>query len=282
MLAESVHSLADTGNQVLLMIGASRAKKEATPLHQFGYGREQYFWAFVVAIILFSLGAVFALVEGVEKVLNPHPIESPAWAIGTLLIAMVLEGWSFRTARHESLPLKGDGSWVQFIRRSKVPELPVVLLEDSGALIGLVCALVAIALSVVTDNGVWDGVGSLAIGTLLFFIACVLAIEMKSLLIGESADPAVEEQIVQAIEGSPSVVSVIHLRTEHLGPDDLLVAAKVEFQGDLVVRELADAVDEVEANVREQVPSARLLFIEPDIRREQPQGPPVGATAPDA
>src|SRR5262249_23728976 len=159
---------ADTGNQILLMVGASRAKKEATPLHPFGYGREQYFWAFVVAIILFTLGAMFAMYEGVEKILTPHEIESPQWAIGTLLVAMVLEGWSFGTARRESTGLKGDGSWAQFIRRSKVPELPIVLLEDSGALVGLVFALVAIVVSIITSNGVWDGVGSLAIGTLLF------------------------------------------------------------------------------------------------------------------
>jgi cation diffusion facilitator family transporter len=281
MLAESVHSLADTGNQVLLLVGAARARKEATPLHPFGYGRERYFWAFVVAIILFTLGAMFAMYEGVEKILNPHEIESPQWAIGTLLVAMVLEGWSFRTARHESTALKGNCTWVQFIRRSKVPELPVVLLEDSGALVGLVIALVAIVVSIVTENGVWDGVGSLVIGMLLFFIALVLAIEMKSLLIGEAADPAVEEQIVAAIEESDAVVSLIHLRTEHLGPEDLLVVAKVEFEGDLVMRDLADQVDVVEANIRARVPTARLLFIEPDVRREYPQGPPLAATAPD-
>jgi cation diffusion facilitator family transporter len=281
MLAESVHSLADTGNQVLLLFGAARAKKEATPLHPFGYGRERYFWAFMVAIILFTLGAMFAIYEGVEKILSPHELEAPAWAIGTLLVAIVLESWSFRTAMRESAELRGDSGWFQFIRRSKVPELPVVLLEDSGALVGLLAALIAITLSIVTGSGVWDGVGSLVIGSLLFVIALVLAVEMKSLLIGEAADPAVEEQIVIAIEESESVVSLIHLRTEHLGPEDLLVVAKVEFQGDLVVRDLADAVDDVEANIREKVPAARLLFIEPDVRREFPQGPPLAVTHPE-
>ena len=157
----------------------------------------------------------------------------------------------------------------------------MVLLEDSGALVGLLAALIAITLSIVTGSGVWDGVGSLVIGSLLFVIALVLAIEMKSLLIGEAADPAVEELIVTAIEESDSVVSLIHLRTEHLGPEDLLVVAKVEFQGHLVVRDLADAVDEVEANIRDKVPAARLLFIEPDVRREYPQGPPLATTHPE-
>jgi cation diffusion facilitator family transporter len=281
MLAESVHSLADTGNQILLMFGASRAKKEATPLHPFGYSRERYFWAFVVAIILFTLGAMFAMYEGVEKMIDPHEIDSPQWAIGTLLIAMVLESWSFRTAMRESAELRGDATWAQFIRRSKVPELPIVLLEDSGALLGLVVALIAITASIVTGNGVWDGVGSFVIGSLLFVIALVLAIEMKSLLIGEAADPVVEEQIILAIEESEPVISLIHLRTEHLGPEDLLVVAKVEFNGDLIMRDLADAVDQVEAAIRARVPEARLLFIEPDVRREYPQGPPLEVIIPE-
>lgn len=270
LLAEAVHSFADTGNQVLLLVGAHRAKREATPLHPFGFGRERYFWAFVVAIVLFTLGAAFAIYEGIEKVLHPHELESPQWAVGILVVAILLESLSFRTAIRESNKLRRQASWPSFIRNAKVPELPVVLLEDFGALVGLVLALVAVVLAIVTGNGVWDGVGSLCIGTLLGVIAVILAAEMKSLLIGESADPEIEEQIVVAIEESRSVVSLIHLRTEHIGPEELLVAAKVEFSPDLAVRDLAAAIDEVEGRLRGAVPTAEIVFIEPDVRRAAP------------
>jgi cation diffusion facilitator family transporter len=187
MLAESVHSVADTGNQVLLLVGGRRAQLVATRQHPFGFGRERFFWAFVVSIVLFTLGSGFALYEGIEKLLHPHELESAGWAIAILLVAIALEGFSFRTAVREARPLKGSSSWVRFIRRSKQPELPVVLLEDSGALVGLVLALSAVGLTIATGNPRWDGVGTTCIGVLLGAIAIVLAVEMKSLLIGESA-----------------------------------------------------------------------------------------------
>jgi cation diffusion facilitator family transporter len=267
MLAEAVHSVADTGNQGLLLLGGRRAAREPDPTHPFGYGRERYFWAFVVAIVLFSLGSLFAIYEAIHKLQHPEPIESPAWALGTLLIAMALESFSFRTAVHESKPLKRDLGWFEFIRRSKTPELPVVLLEDFGALVGLAFAFVAITTSVITHDGVYDGLGSLVIGLLLGAIAIVLAIEMKSLLMGETAEPEVEERIRDALTTAPSVHEVIWLRTQHLGPDELLVAAKVEFDLSLTVVELAGAIDVAEADVRAAVPSATYLFIEPDVRR---------------
>jgi cation diffusion facilitator family transporter len=267
MLAESVHSLADTGNQILLMLGGKRSKRAPTADHQFGFGRERYFWAFAVSIILFSLGSLFAIFEGIEKLLHPHEIESPAWAIGVLTVAIVLEGLSFRTAIGESKHIKGNATWPQFIRRSKTPELPIVLLEDLGALFGLVVALGAITVGILTENPRWDGVGTLTIGLLLGVIAVVLSIEMKSLLIGESADPAEEALITSAIESSPTVRSLIYLRTQHFGPEQLLVTAKIEFDEALTMRELADAIDAVEVAVREKVPSAHYLFIEPDVRR---------------
>lgn len=267
MLAESVHSFADSGNQVLLLVGGKRAKKEATPLHPFGYGRERYFWAFVVAIILFTLGALFAIYEGVHKIQHPEPIENAAWAIGVLTFAIALETLSFRTAVIEANHVRSNVSWPKFLKRSKIPELPVILLEDFGALLGLLLALIAVSLAIVTGNGVWDGVGSLCIGSLLFVIAVFLAIEMKSLLIGEAAAPEVETEIVMAIEESEPVVALIHLRTQHLGPDELLVSAKVEFGEDLRMQELATAIDVVEGNIRGRVPTARYLFIEPDIHR---------------
>jgi cation diffusion facilitator family transporter len=272
MLAESIHSLADTGNQGLLLLGGRRARKAPTAEHPFGFGRERYFWAFVVAVVLFALGSLFSLFEGYEKLVHPHEVESAGWAIGVLLGAIVLETFSFRTAIRESRPLKGDANWWAFIRRAKVPELPVVLLEDLGALIGLVLALGAVGLTVVTGDPVWDALGTLAIGVLLGVIAIVLAIEMKGLLIGESAAPQDLRRIEETIAGQSVVRRLIHLRTEHLGPDELLVAAKIEFDRDLTMSELADAVNQVERAVREEVPSARHMFLEPDIARGDGSG----------
>lgn len=284
MLAEGVHSTADTGNQILLLLGGKRAEKAPDAEHPFGFGRERYFWAFVVSIMLFTLGSLFAIYEAEEKLRHPdaHGLENPVFPIVTLLVALALEAWSFRTAIRESRPLKGRSSWAQFIRRSKNPELPVVLLEDFGALIGLVFALVAVVLTVVTGNAVWDGLGSLVIGLLLGAIAITLAIEMKSLLIGEAADPAEEDRIRGAIEASPHVRSLIFLRTQHFGPEQLLVTAKVEFVGSLDMGGLARAIDEVEVDIRAAVPIAHYLFIEPDIRRQVAGDATTAATvAPD-
>jgi len=267
MLAEGVHSLADTGNQALLILGGKKSLRAPTLDHPFGFGRERYFWSFVVSIILFSLGSLFAIFEAVEKILHPEHIESAAWAIGTLSVAILLETNSFRTAIKESKHVKGDASWMHFIRRSKTPELPVVLLEDLGALFGLVVALGAISIGILTDNPRWDGFGTLAIGLLLGAIAIVLSIEMKSLLIGESADPVEEERIKAAIESSSSVRGLIYLRTQHFGPEQLLVTAKIEFVETLSMAELARAIDDLEAKIRSTVKAAHYLFIEPDVRR---------------
>jgi len=269
LLAESIHSLADTGNQILLLIGGKRSAMAPTRLHQFGFGRERYFWSFVVSIILFSLGSMFALYEGVEKVLHPHPLESPSWAIGILAFSIVLEANSFRTAVTEAKHVKGNSSWNAFIRRSKSPELPVVILEDSGALLGLGLAMTAVVTAAITGNGVWDGVGSITIGLLLGVIAIVLAIEMKSLLIGESASPEDEARIAELIASSDSVTRVIAIRTQHIGPDDILVAAKVEFDGSLTMNSLASVIDTIEGRVRNAVPAATRIFIEPDIVRPE-------------
>jgi cation diffusion facilitator family transporter len=274
MLAESVHSLADTGNQALLILGSRRAAREPTPAHPFGHGRERYFWAFMVAVILFSLGSLFAIYEAIHKIQHPEPIESPAIALGTLLIGIALEGFSFRTAVVEARHVKDPSwSWPEFIRRTKSPELPVVLLEDTGALIGLVFAFAAVTIAAVTGNGIWDGFGSLVIGLLLGVIAIVLAIEMKGLLIGETASPAQEATIRRLIESAGAVHGLIWLRTQHLGPDELLVAAKVEFDPTLDMAGLARAIDDVEARVRAEVPIAEYLFIEPDVRRPPAPAP---------
>ncbi len=267
MLAESVHSVADAGNQGLLFLGGARARKTATPEHPFGYGRERYFWSFVVALVLFTLGGLFALYEGIEKLRHPHEIGSATVAFVILGVAIVVEIVSFRTAIRESRHVKGSESWWQFIRRSKTPELPVVLLEDLGALMGLVFAVIGLGLAEITGEPRYDAVGSIAIGVLLVVIAITLVIEMKSLLIGESASPAMLREIQQVIEGSSQVQRLIHMRTQHIGPDELLVAAKLAFDPDLEVPALAEAINEVEHRVRRSVPAARLIYIEPDMHR---------------
>ncbi|GAA4194468.1 MULTISPECIES: cation diffusion facilitator family transporter [Microbispora] len=267
MLAESVHSVADSGNQALLMLGGKQATKRSTRKHPFGYGRERYFYAFVVAVVLFTIGALFSLYEGWHKIADPHPVESPQWAFGVLVFAIVAEGFSFRTAIKESREHKGKESWVSFIRRAKAPELPVVLLEDFGALLGLVFALFGVAMAVITGNGMWDGVGSLVIGLLLAVIAVILAVETKSLLIGESAAPEMEKKICAALESAPEVSRVIHLRTLHLGPEELLVAAKIAVEHDDTASEVARGIDEAERRIREAVPIARVIYLEPDLYR---------------
>jgi cation diffusion facilitator family transporter len=266
LLAEAIHSVADTGNQGLLFLGGHRARKPATRLHPFGYGRERYFWAFVVALVLFSLGAVFALFEGIDKLLHPHAIEDPIVAYVVLAVAIALEALSFRTAMSEASKLRHRHSWWHFIRAAKSPELPVVLLEDSGALIGLTFAIVGITLSELTGEPAFDALGSMAIGLLLGVIAVVLAVEMKSLLIGEAAAPADEQAIADAIEADPEVERLIHLRTQHLGPEELLVAAKVELGVDSISR-LGAAIDTLERRIRAAVPTARVIYIEPDEYR---------------
>jgi cation diffusion facilitator family transporter len=269
MLAESIHSLADTGNQALLLVGGNKARKQATPAHPFGYGRERYFWAFAVALVLFSMGGLFALYEGIEKLRHPHEIDSPIVAVVILVLAIVLETFSLRTAVKEANHVKPpDMSWWKFIRTSKQPELPVVLLEDMGAELGLFAALGGVLMAHFTDNPRWDAAGSVVIGVLLIVIAVLLIIEMKGLLIGESASERDQAAILSSITSAPHVRSLIHIRTQHIGPDEILVAAKLEFDPDLELAELAGAINGAETRVREAVPAARLIYIEPDIRRQ--------------
>lgn len=281
MLAESIHSVADTSNQGLLLLGGRRAKRVADDRHQFGYGRERYFWAFVVAMVLFTLGGLYSIYEGVSKILHPHELTSIGWAIGVLLVAMVLEAFSFRTAIQESRKVKGERGWWQFVRSSRSPELPVVLLEDAGALIGLVFALTGVGLAAVTGNEIWDAVGTLCIGGLLIVIAGFLTVEMKSLLIGEAATEIHVDAIRKAVEECPEVVRVIDLRTQHIGPEELLVAGKLEFSPSLSTSGLAAAIDMAETAIRQTVPLAARIYLEPDVWREDhiptPDGPVAGA-----
>ena len=265
MLAEAVHSVADAGNQGLLALGGRRARRAATPLHPLGYGRARYFWSFVVAVVLFSLGGLFSLYEGWRKISDPHEVTSPIVAFVVLGAAIVFEAYALRTAMKHARPELNGRSWTQYIRTSRSPELPVLLLEDSGALLGLVFAITGIALALVTGNPIFDGLGTMAIGLLLVSIAIVLALEMKSLLIGEAAAPDDLVQIEAALTEGREVRRLIHMATQHLGPQELLIGAKVEFDAGLSVRELSAAINAAEQRVRAAVPSAKVLYIEPDV-----------------
>lgn len=266
MLAESVHSVADTGNQGLLLLGRRQARRAATPEHPFGFGRDRFFYSFVVALLLFSLGSVFAIYEGIHKLSAHEELTSPIVAVVILVVAIVLEGFSFRTAVHESRGLKGDATWWGFIRQSVNPELPVVLLEDTGALVGLVLALGGVGLSTLTGDPVWDAIGTICIGILLGAIAVILIVETKSLLIGEGARAPLVRTITGSLVGGP-VERVIHLRTQYLGPEELLVAAKIAVSSSLSTEVVAEAIDNAEARLRSAVPEARLVYLEPDLDR---------------
>jgi cation diffusion facilitator family transporter len=274
MLAEGVHSLADTGNQGLLLLGGRRAKKKADEEHPFGYGRERYVYAFVVSIILFSIGGVFSLYEGYEKLHDPHPLENAWLPIVVLVIAIGLEGFSFRTAIIESNHARGKDSIFQFIRHAKAPELPVVLLEDFAALIGLVLALSGVGLTIITGNPIFDAIGTLCIGILLVLVAIVLGIETKSLLVGEGANPADSAAIRAAINGNDEVEALIHMKTLYLGPEELLVAAKIAFPRTKSLYDVAESINSLEVSIRSAVPTARVIYIEPDVYRPPVDGNP--------
>jgi cation diffusion facilitator family transporter len=278
MLAESIHSVADSGNQALLLLGGKRSRRQATPEHPFGYGRDRYIYAFIVAIVLFSVGGLFALYEAWHKISDPHPIESWQWVpIVVLVVAVGLESYSFRTAIVESNHVRGSTNWVQFVRRAKAPELPVVLLEDAGALLGLVFALFGVVMTLITDNGIWDGIGTAMIGLLLVTIAVILALETKSLLLGEGAVPEDVRKIEQAILAGPGVERIIHMKTLYLGPEELLVAAKIAVPRSERADELAVHIDEAESRIRKALPIARVIYIEPDIFHPAAAGKAAGA-----
>lgn len=266
MLAEAVHSVADAGNQALLLLGGRRARRQATPLHPFGFGRERYIYAFIVSIVLFSVGGLFALYEAWHKFSDPHAITSWHWVpVTVLVVAIGMETVSLRTAIVESNAVRGTASWVRFVRRARAPELPVVLLEDIGALVGLIFALIGVGLTLITGDGIWDAVGTASIGLLLVSIAVVLAIETKSLLLGEAATADDQAAIETALTGGDGVERIIHMKTLHLGPDELLVAAKIAVAPGVAAGQLAETINAAEARIRSAVPIARVIYLEPDI-----------------
>ena len=270
MLSEAIHSVADSGNQVLLLVGNKRSKRGADEQHNFGYGRRRYVYGFVVAIVLFLVGGLFSLYEGWHKWQHPEPLEDWWIAVAVLFVAIALESFSFRTAIREANRSRGNRSMAKFVRDARQPELPVILLEDAGALVGLVFALLGVGLSVLTGDGRFDAMGAMAVGTLLVVIAIFLAMEMTAMLVGESALPEQVEAIRAALEGSEGVNRVIHLRTLHVGPDELLVAAKIAVTHGDTGAEIAKDIDAAEAAVRAAVPTATYIFLEPDLDRSTP------------
>ncbi len=271
MLSEAIHSMADSANQVLLLVGGKRSKRAADPTHQFGYSRVRYVYAFVVSIVLFLVGGIFSLYEGFHKFTHPEELRDVGIAFGVLLIAVALEAFSLRTAMGEANKSRGRRTLFRYVRDARQPELPVVLLEDSGALIGLVFALVGVGMATVTGDARWDGLGAMAVGTLLVVIAVFLAFEMASMLVGESALPEQEEALRAALAGTEAIDKVIHMKTLHVGPDELLVAVKVVFGEDDNAAQIAAGINEAEAAIRAAVPTARYVYIEPDLYK-QPTG----------
>ena len=265
MLAEGIHSSADSANQLLLLMGTQRAKREPSSKHPFGYGRERYFWSFVVALILFSLGSLFAIYEGIEKIRHPHALNNASWAIGILIFGIFIESFSFRTAIVEARTIKGESTWSKFVVRSKQPEIPVVLLEDAGALFGMVIALAAISLVKITGEPIWDGIGTLSIGVLLGVIAIILAREMHSLIIGEAASEKDLSKIVNIIDSNSQVAQLVEMRTQHLGPDEILIGVRVAFRENLQTKEIANLINQLEADIRIELKNAGPIFIEPEI-----------------
>lgn len=268
MFAEGIHSVADTGNQILLLLGGKRAKRKATPTHPFGYGRSRYIYAFMVSIVLFSVGGMFSILEGIEKLSHSHEL-TDAWIPLTVLgIAIVLESFSLRTALKAAKEERGRTSLYNFIRHAKSPELPVVILEDIAALLGLVFAFGGVGLTVLTHDAAWDAIGTLAIGALLIVVAIVLGIETSSLLVGEGATATDTEKIAKALRESHGVEDIIHMKTLYIGPDELMVAAKIAVKATDKARDITNAIDIAEANIRKAVPTALIIYLEPDILRK--------------
>ncbi|RLP06991.1 cation diffusion facilitator family transporter [Propionibacterium australiense] len=275
MLSEAIHSLADTGNQVLLLIGGKQGSRGPSETHPFGHGRQRYINAFLVSVILFSVGGLFAIYEAAHKAgevlagAGDEMMTSRWWwvPIAVLLVSAVAESLSLRTALAETREQRRGRGVIGFVRATKSPELPAVLLEDLAALAGLILALVGIVLTLVTGNGIYDCIGSGLIGLLLIAVAVLLGHEMQSLLLGESASPETEAQIVAALTSTPGVESVIHMKTVHTGPEQILVAAKIAVTRTESAEYIAAVIDVAERNVRWNEPRCEYIYLEPDIRR---------------
>jgi cation diffusion facilitator family transporter len=272
MLAETVHSLADCGNQLLLLLGMKQARRPASPEYPLGHGKAVYFWSFLVAVMLFTVGGMFSLYEGIHKLQHPEPLQKWWWAVGVLLFGIVAEAVSMRACLQEVNKSRGDRSLWQWFRGSRQSELVVIFGEDLAALFGLCFALVAVLLTVVTGNPLWDAVGTIAIGVLLVVVAVLVAIEVKAMLIGQSMDPARQAQMRRFLDARPEIGNVISLITLQMG-NDVMVAVQAEMREEQSAQSLAQQINEVERALKREFPDVRWSFFEPDIKRGLPSGP---------
>lgn len=264
MTAEAIHSLADCGNQVLLLWGLKTAKRAESEDHPLGYGKAIYFWSFLVALLLFTVGGVFSMYEGIHKLAEPEPIKWPWLALAVLAFGIGAEGISMAGCMREVNKARGSGSMWRWFRDSRQSELIVIFGEDLAALLGLVFAFIAILASMLTGNTVYDAIGSIAVGVLLIVVALFIAIEIKALLIGQSAEPMVQKEIYDFLEARPEVKRVLNMKTLQLG-NDIMLAVKAEMSRDLSTRGLVDEINRVEAALRKQFPDVRWCFFEPDV-----------------
>jgi len=269
MLAEAVHSSADTLNQILLFVGIKKAAKKADELHPFGFSGEAYFWSFIVAIILFTSGAIFSIYEGIHKLRHPAPVNHLQYALLVLVVAIIAEFFSLRIAFKKINVERGNTGLITYLRRSKKAELIVVFLEDSAALIGLAIALAALLAEHFTGIYFFDGLASVLIGVLLACTALFMGNETKSLLLGESADPALLRKIRLLLLREDSITRVIHIRSLHLGAEDILLAIKAEFSERLNVEQICNLINSLENEIRAQFPEVNKIFFEPDIFRRR-------------
>jgi len=274
MLAESLHSLADSVNEILLLLGARRSRRPADVQHPFGHARYRYVYAFVVSLTVFWIGGVLAVIEGVSHLAHRESLVDPRWAFGVLGLAAILEGWSLRTTVLAGRPTKGALSWRRLLQVTKAPEIIVVFLEDLGALIGIGLALLGVTLTTVTGNGVWDAGASIAIGVLLMSIGLIVNRETQSLLVGESAAVEVVAAIREAIGSTEGVDAVVDLRTIHVGPDDLVVAAGIAIDPSRNASDIARAIVDAEARVRRVTPFRTVMYLEPRVRVPTEQSTP--------
>ncbi len=286
MLAESVHSLADTGNQILLWLGYRLSQRRPDLLHPFGYGKERYFWSFLVALLMFVIGGIYSIREGILKIAHPHPLRHTAWNLGVLVLSMILEGTAFRMAlRGLDAPYRTPRAFWQYVRTTKQPMLIVVLFEDGAALLGLCLALIGIGLARITGDARWDGMASIGIGLLLVGVAYIIARETHSLLIGEGLSSQRYQELLNAIRAVPGVQYVYDLKTLYIGPRDLIVAIEVDLADSLTsVAAVAQQIDRIEQAVRAVVPEARYIYVETERMRRalRPQSDSGGAAPPQS
>ncbi len=265
MLAETIHSAADCANQVLLLVGIKKAEKPADEQHPLGYGRSVYFWSFLVAMLLFSLGGMFSIYEGVHKLQHPEPVERLGIAVSILIFSLLIEGWATLGNLKEMKKRRGNTPLFKYLRATKDSDLVVVFGENAAAVIGLLCALGALGMAAVTGDGRYDAVGSLLVGIVLVAVAVFLAIEIQSLLIGESADPAIEKAVRASVQRHPEIETMLRLITIQQGPGQVMVAMKLKLKPDLDGAQVVAAINTVEVELKREVPDVKWCFVEPDV-----------------